>query len=86
MSCRVFLAHKFVLLPGAARRAGYLSCFAKKGNPKKATPFRRPPLRCGFPSLLAKPGCCGTRAMRSDSPRRNPPGLAALLGGGSGES
>jgi len=45
----------------------------QRKEPKKAAPIRRPSLRCGFPALLAKPGCCGTRALRSNSPRRNPP-------------
>jgi hypothetical protein len=39
----------------------------------RTTPLHRPSLRYGFPALLAKPGCCGTRALRSDSPRSNPP-------------
>ena len=43
--------------------------------PRKVTQRRRPrcaaPLR-GFPALLAWSGGCGTRATRSDSPRRHP--------------
>ncbi len=38
---------------------------------KEGHPLHRP-LR-GFPALLTKPGGCGTRAARSDSPRRLPP-------------
>ena len=58
-------------------RAGYapagqllfLAC-PSKSNQKERHPAYRP-LR-GFPALLAMPGGCGTRASRSDSPRRNP--------------
>ena len=52
--------------PGVARQQVTSSCFAKK----KATPVCRP-LR-GSPPLLDWSGGCGTRASRSDSPRRLP--------------
>ena len=60
-------------MPGAARRLVTFFKRLKKGNQRKPPLVRRPSLRYGFPALLAKPGCCGTRATRSDSPRRNPP-------------
>ena len=46
-----------------------------------------PPLRQaqGFPPFLAKPGVCATRASRSNSARRQLPGLSAVLGGSEGD-
>ena len=59
----------------------------EKSNQKEGHPLHRP-LR-ELPALFAKPGGCATRAIRcadsrSDSARRLPPGLAALLGGAAG--
>jgi hypothetical protein len=57
-------------IAGAARR---LVTFL--ASPRKVTQRRRAPSTApsGFPALLVKPGGCGTRAARSDSPRRLPP-------------
>jgi hypothetical protein len=69
-ACLVCAARRLFGLPGAARR---LVTFL--ASPRKVTQRRRHPSTAptGFPALLAKPGGCGTRALRSDSPRRNPP-------------
>ena len=48
----------------------FLAC-PSKSNQKERHPAYRP--LQGFPALLAMPGGCGTRASRSDSPRRLPP-------------
>jgi len=58
------------LAPGAARHAGYFLWPAKESNQRNAAPVCRP-LR-GFPVLLDWSGGCGTRAARSNSPRRHP--------------
>jgi hypothetical protein len=68
---------------GGARQARYLSCFAKKGNPKKATRTSRPALRSGCPVLLESCGGCGTRKvlrplLKQSSPTT--PQLSAMLG------
>jgi len=51
-----------VWIAGGSPAAGYVLLSRQKNvTQEKATPFRRPPLRCGYPALLAKPGGCGTR-------------------------
>jgi hypothetical protein len=67
---------------GLARSARMFRC---RGQPGGLVTFfkrlkkvnqRKPPLSTapsGFPALRAEPGGCGTRALRSDSPRRLPP-------------
>ncbi len=55
---------------GCPTASYFLLLRQKKVTKEKATLVCRP-LR-GFPALLGKSGGCGTRATRSDSPRRNP--------------
>ena len=77
---------------GGSPTASHFSCFAKKSNPKKATPD--PPPLMGFPALLVKPGDCATRPSVSHKPchaaelkqcSSTSPALPALLGGGYGD-
>ena len=62
------IAHR--LAPGAARHADYLLYSCKESNQRKHAPVCRP-LR-GCPALLDWSGGFGTRATRSNSPRRHP--------------
>jgi hypothetical protein len=58
-------------LAGGCPAASYFLLLAqKKVTKQKDTPHHAP---SEFLALLAKPGGCGTRATRSDSPRRNLP-------------
>ena len=67
------------LIAGGSPAADYLSCFAKKGNPKKATPIHRP---FGVPCAARQTGRLRNSryALRQCSPTT--PGLSVLLGGG----
>jgi len=57
------------LAPGAARHADYFLYSCKESSQRKHAPVCRP-LR-GYPALLVWSGGCGTRATRSNSPRRH---------------
>jgi hypothetical protein len=70
-------------MAGGSPAAGYLFLRGQENvTEKKAAQFAVP---CGDkPALLDKPGVCGTRTKRSDSPRRNPRSCLRLLGGSHG--
>jgi len=56
-------------IAGGRPATGHFSWLAKKSDPKKSPRFTAP---AGYPALLDWSGGCGTRATRSNSPRRNP--------------
>ena len=66
---------QFILGPVMPRQGSYFFLLVQaKVTKKKDTPLTAPSKeRWGYPALLAMPGGCGTRASRSDSPRRLPP-------------
>jgi hypothetical protein len=70
---------QIIWIAGGSPAAGYLSCFAKKGNPKKATPIHRP---YGVPCVARQAGRLRNSrfALRQSSPKS--PDSSALLGGG----
>ena len=71
-------------MPGAARQQVTLFCVAQNTSNQTKRHPAAPALRAslGFPK---RSGGCGTRATRSDSPRRRPPIFSKNRGGAEGD-
>ena len=70
---------QLILVPGGARQARYLSCLAKKRNPKKATRDTRPPPSAPGSLRFSKVAAAAELAsLKQSSPTT--PRLSAMLG------